>query len=82
MGEVPKDKHGLYHVQHEHKLKEANVVAAEALTLDQFHCHMGHISLKIMQKLVDDGFVTGICLETTLSGDPFFCESCIYAKAT
>ena len=42
---------------------------------------MGHISPKIAQKLVDDGFVTGVHLEMTPSGDPFFCKSCVYAKA-
>lgn len=50
--------------------------------LDQFHRRMGHISPKIAQKLVDNGFVTGVRLEATPSGDPFFCESCVYAKAT
>ena len=82
VGEVPKDKRGLYRVQHEHELEEANVAAADALTLDQFHRRMGHISPKIAQKLVDDRMVTGVRLETTPSGDPFFCESCVYAKAT
>jgi hypothetical protein len=80
--EVPKDRRGLYRVQHEHELEEANVAAAETLTLDQFHRRMGHISTKIAQKLVDDGFVTGVRLEATPSGDPFFCESGVYAKAT
>ena len=32
VGEVLKDKHGLYRVQHEHELEEANAVAAETLT--------------------------------------------------
>jgi len=82
VGEVLKDKCGLYCVQHEHKLKEANAIVAETLTLDKFHHHMDHISTKITQKLVDDGFVMGVHLEVTLSGDPFFCESCVYAKAT
>jgi hypothetical protein len=26
--------------------------------------------------------VTGMRLETMLSGEPHFCESCVYAKAT
>ncbi|KIJ29518.1 hypothetical protein M422DRAFT_107389, partial [Sphaerobolus stellatus SS14] len=43
---------------------------------------MGHISLDIVKKLVSNGFVTGVSLETMPSGDPFFCESCIYAKGT
>ncbi|KAF9545222.1 hypothetical protein CPC08DRAFT_649418, partial [Agrocybe pediades] len=52
------------------------------LTLDQFHRRMGHISPEVARRLVDKQFVTGVRLETTPSGDPFFCESCVYAKAT
>lgn len=43
---------------------------------------MGHISPEVAWKLVDKGFVTGVRLETTPTSDPFFCESCVYAKAT
>ena len=35
-----------------------------------------------MKKLIENNFVTGVRLESMLSGDPFFCESCVYAKAT
>ena len=42
---------------------------------------MGHISLKTACCLVEKGLVTGIRLEP--NGDQeFFCESCVYAKAT
>jgi len=43
---------------------------------------MGHISLVVAQKHIKDGFVTGVRLETMPSGEPHFCESCVYAKAT
>jgi len=43
---------------------------------------MGHISPKTARKLVENKFVTGLRLEYSPSGDPFFCESCVYAKAT
>ena len=43
---------------------------------------MGHISPEIAQKLVSQGLVTGVHLETIDSGDKFFCESCIYAKSS
>ncbi|PPQ83602.1 hypothetical protein CVT26_001384 [Gymnopilus dilepis] len=79
VGEVPRTAKGLYRVEHEGE--EANP-AEETLTLDQFHRRMGHISPFIAQKLVDNGFVTGVRLESTPSGEPFFCESCVYAKAT
>ena len=81
VGIVPKNKRGLYKVEHELNIEEANSVD-ETLTLEQLHRRMGHISPIIAKKLVENKFVTGIRLETMSSGDPFFCESCVYAKAT
>ena len=43
---------------------------------------MGHISAGVAKKLIEKGFVTGVCLEPMSFGEPYFCESCIYAKAT
>ena len=64
---------------------KANAVD-ETLTLEQLHRRMGHISpvQVIARKLVENNLVTGVQLETTPSGDQFFCESCVYmyAKAT
>ncbi|PPQ83525.1 hypothetical protein CVT26_004100 [Gymnopilus dilepis] len=79
VGEVPRTAKGLYRLEHEGE--EANP-AEETLTLDQFHRRMGHISPFIARKLVDNGFVTGVRLESMPSGEPFFCKSCVYAKAT
>ena len=79
MGQVPKNKKGLYRV--EHYAGSANV-AMEELTLDQLHQRMGHISLKSTQKLVSQGLVTGIFLDMTDPVKPFFCESCVYAKSS
>ena len=79
IGAIPKTGRGLYRVAHEPEM--ANI-AIEVLTLDQFHRRMGHISTEVARKLVDNGFVTGVRLETTPSGEPHFCESCVYAKAT
>jgi len=70
---------GLYRIEHD---PETADVASEELTLDQFHRRMGHISPEVARKLVSQGFVTGVRLETTHQGDPFFCESCVYAKST
>jgi GAG-pre-integrase domain len=78
VGTVPKSGGGLYRVSHESDT--ANLVA-DVLTLDQFHRQMGHISPEMARRLVAKGFVTGVKLEDSLSG-PFFCESCIYVKAT
>jgi len=79
VGQVLKNPKGLYHVEHE--ADSANATT-EAITIDQFHRRMGHISPLITKKLVDNKLVTGVCLAETPSGDPFFCESCVYVKAT
>ena len=79
VGAVPKTK-GLYHVAHdEHKMAHA---VGEELTLDQFHHDMRHISAGVAHRLVNNGFVTGVHLEPKSSGEPFFCKSCVYVKAT
>ena len=69
---------GLYKVVHE---GESANSAVEGITLDQLHRHMGHISPAIAKKLVSQGFVTGVKLVSTPDAE-FFCESCVYAKAT
>jgi hypothetical protein len=48
----------------------------------QFHSRMGHISPESARDLVRQGLVTGVNLDLTDPVKPFFCESCIYAKAT
>ena len=81
VGEVLKKSLRIYKVEHEEEEEMAGV-AEEKLTLDQFHCRMGHISPEVARKLVKDGMVTGVRLEYTPYGKPFFCSSCVYAKAT
>ena len=49
--------------------------------MDQLHRRMGHISPGIAKKLISDGFVTGVRLVSAAATE-FFCESCVYAKAT
>jgi hypothetical protein len=79
IGAILKTK-GLYRVVHD-QLDQVNS-ADEELSLDQFHRRMGHISIGVARKLVNNGFVTGVRLESTAPGEPHFCESCVYAKAT
>jgi hypothetical protein len=79
VGEVVKNHRGLYRVQHE---PDETNAAVEAISLDKFHCRMGHITPNVAKKLAESSFVTGVCLKTSSSGDPVFCESCVYAKAT
>ena len=42
---------GLYKVEHKDMAAVANVVW-KLLTLNELHCHMGHISLQIARKLI------------------------------
>ena len=79
VGEVLKNHRGLYCVDHE---PESASAAEEVLTLDQFHRRLSHVSVGAAQKLAKDGFITGLWLESTSLGGDFFCESCVYAKAT
>jgi len=62
-----------------HEGESANA-AEEAITLEQLHRRMHHISPGIAKKLVSEGFVTGVHLISTAEAE-FFCESCVYAKA-
>ncbi|GLB45851.1 putative reverse transcriptase (RNA-dependent DNA polymerase) [Lyophyllum shimeji] len=78
VGEIPKSVKGMCKVDHEQETANA---AVKTLTLNQFHRRMGHISPAVTRHLVKEGFVTGVRLESTPAGD-FFCESCIYTKAT
>jgi hypothetical protein len=79
VGEVPKNPHGLYCVDHE---PESASTAEEVLTLDQLHCCLGHISPDSARRLAQNSFITGLHLESTAMGNKFFCKSCVYVKAT
>ena len=68
VGEVPKNKMGLYQVEHH---PETADVEMEELTLDQFHHQMGHISPTSARKLVSQELVTGIFLDLTQPVKPF-----------
>ena len=79
VGEIPKNKRGLYRVEHS---PETADVVTDQLTLEQFHRRMGHISSVSARKLVSQGLVTGVFLDLTEPVKPFFCESCVYAKSS
>ena len=64
----------------EHEDGIANA-AVEALTLGQLHRRLGHPSVQVARGLLKSKMVTSICLEYTPEDVPFFCESCVYAKA-
>jgi hypothetical protein len=80
VGEIPKSKKGLYKNISD-SVDSANAVNEE-LTVEKFYHQMGHIAPDVACHLMQNGFVTGIKLDMTLNRDPFFCDSCVYAKAT
>jgi len=61
---------------------EEVAIAEEILTAEQFHRRMSHVSIKTACKLVKDKHVLNLRLEDVSDIDNFFCESCVYAKAT
>ena len=81
IGSIPRAKTGkrLYKVMHEGGVI---AVAEEILTLEEFHRRMGHPSVQTAQKLVKDKYVLGVRLDESGDAEKFFCESCVYAKAT
>ena len=79
LGEVQRTARKSYKVEHEEGMANA---AEETLTIDQLHRRMGHASIQVIRDLVTKGMVTGLRLEYTPTGKPFFCESCVYGKAT
>jgi hypothetical protein len=79
LGEVPKTSQGLYKIEHVDGVANA---AVQALTLRQLHCRLGHPSTQVIRDLLKHKMVVGIRLEYTPNCTPFFCESCVYAKAT
>ena len=79
VGEVMRTARRAYKVERE----EGTVSAAEeTLTLENLHRRMGHALIQVIRDLVTKGMVTGVRLEYTPTGTPFFCESCVYGKAT
>ena len=53
--------------------------AQEVLTVAELHRRMGHIAPSAAKRLVENGFVTGIQLDTS-GPEPTWCELCAYAK--
>ncbi len=77
--EIKRTAKRAYKVEREEGMANA---AEETLTLENLHCRMGHTLIQVIRDLITKGMVTGVCLKYTPSGKPFFCESCIYGKAT
>ncbi len=81
IGSIPRSQKGLYRVFRDSGEKGmVNAVSPVKLIEAEPHCYLGHMSLTAARHLITHGFVTGLELHKSPSGDPFFCEACIYAK--
>lgn len=79
VGQIPRSTKGLYHVTHDHA--DLAQAATEPITIMELHRRMGHIAPAIAHRLAEKGLVSGLKLDIS-SGEPTFCEACVYAKAT
>jgi GAG-pre-integrase domain/Integrase core domain/Pol polyprotein, beta-barrel domain len=80
LGQVPLPlSNGLYKVEHE-STAAATSTTCKVLTLDELHRRMGHISPQVARKLVQNGVITGLELDT--ASQPGFCTACTQAKPT
>ncbi|KZV86753.1 hypothetical protein EXIGLDRAFT_595837, partial [Exidia glandulosa HHB12029] len=52
------------------------------VTVREMHRLMGHCSVDVAKRMLTNGFATGLRLEMSDDGQPFFCDACTYAKAT
>src|SRR6201999_283973 len=80
VGQVYVTPNGLYRIDYDTSASTA-VIGGNAITLEEFHARMGHISMQAAERLVKDGLVEGITLEKG-GGSRKDCESCAYAKLT
>ena len=79
IGQIPRSEKGVYKVIHDND--ELANAATETLTWTELHRRMGHISPGVAKKLAENGLMAGVRVDISL-GEPVFCESCVYAKAT
>lgn len=81
IGQIPV-RNGLYRVDHEGEDSGGGMggMAKEVLMVEELHWQMGHITPEAAKRLVTEGAVEGIELDT--SGTLQSCDSCEYAKAT
>ena len=80
IGEI-REKGGLYRVFMLNSEESANSVGtADAISIDELHRRLGHISHDRAKLLIDKGLVVGVKLEA--ESEATVCESCEWAKTT
>lgn len=80
LAEIPRTSRGMYKIESDSTPESANSVA-DAISLDELHRRLGHISPRTAKQLVQKGMITGLDYDRA-STDKFDCPSCIHAKAT
>ena len=74
-------KNELYHVDYETVINTAMIgETLEVLTVEELHRHMGHIAPETAKKMVSNGVIKGIEVDSATTIQ--HCNSCEYAKAT
>ncbi|PIL33575.1 transcription factor [Ganoderma sinense ZZ0214-1] len=73
-------RQGLYHIRGVEPVTTPQAPETAAATLSdlEFHCRMGHAYPPILRKMIADGAVTGVELDST--AETRFCEVCQQAK--
>jgi hypothetical protein len=80
VGQIPRTSKGLYRVVHDASSGSIHA-ALEMVMVMELHRRMGHIAPSAARRLAENGLVSSIKVDLS-SGEPTFCESCVYAKAT
>jgi hypothetical protein len=76
-----RERRGLYRVYMVHSGEEAGVAGAkEAVSIDELHRRLGHVSHERVKLLIAKGLVEGVNLDS--NSEPTVCESCEWAKGT
>jgi hypothetical protein len=71
-------QNGLYHMEYELRNVAASTTT-DAVTIEELHRMMGHVSPEVVRKLVEDGLIEGVKLDKSSSLQS--CDSCEYMKA-
>jgi hypothetical protein len=77
VGQIPSNTNRLYRVEH---VCAASATANEVIDIRTLHRRLGHVAVDTIRALVCTQAIQGVSL--TDDGQPLYCESCEYAKAT
>ena len=70
---------GLYRIRDIDAKSDHSCMSAEESKQTLWHCRLGHLNYKAMQKLQDQKMATGLDFDSVGKGE--FCEACIFGKS-